>query len=89
MRNASELKGVVKEERHYLSDCTITTLDNGPYLIKGAFRVMDGQEHELVATGETVALCRCGASDNKPFCDGTHVQVSFHSTVRTALVLAV
>ena len=50
---------------------------NGPYLVRGLkalTELRDGTQHE---TGEVVALCRCGASANKPFCDGSHGRVGF------------
>lgn len=50
--------------------------ENGPYLIKGNFIVEDGAGNK-VDTKQTVAFCRCGASSNKPFCDGTHKKVEF------------
>ncbi len=56
---------------------TVTPLANGPVLVKGLLEVRsaDGvtsSYHE----GQT-ALCRCGASSKKPFCDGTHKQIGF------------
>lgn len=50
----------------------INILENGPILIKGPVEI-DGK----VIEQETVALCRCGASKNKPFCDGRHKAASF------------
>jgi uncharacterized Fe-S cluster protein YjdI len=44
---------------------------NGPLLITGGVRVLDA-EGNLLYAGERAALCRCGGSSNKPFCDGTH-----------------
>ncbi len=49
----------------------ITVRDNGPLLIKGDFVVMDA-EGKSYEKKDIVALCRCGNSANKPFCDGTH-----------------
>ena len=72
-----------------MADCTITPLDNGPSIVRGAFRVMDVGGTELVATGAAIAICRCGASNNKPFCDGTHVKINFQSVVRAAQPLPV
>ena len=56
-----------------MSGVTITVRENGPYRITGPFRLIDadGFEYEL-PEGETVALCRCGLSSTKPFCDKTH-----------------
>jgi uncharacterized Fe-S cluster protein YjdI len=44
---------------------------NGPLLVSGGVRVVDA-EGNLLYEGERAALCRCGGSANKPFCDGTH-----------------
>jgi uncharacterized Fe-S cluster protein YjdI len=44
---------------------------NGPLLLSGDVRVVDA-EGSVLYEGEKVALCRCGGSANKPFCDGTH-----------------
>jgi CDGSH-type Zn-finger protein len=53
----------------------ITALPNGPYLLEnGALRRESGRN--LPAEGKT-ALCRCGGSKNKPFCDGTHAKIGF------------
>ena len=44
---------------------------NGPLLVSGGVRVLDA-DGNVVFDGERAALCRCGGSSNKPFCDGTH-----------------
>jgi uncharacterized Fe-S cluster protein YjdI len=44
---------------------------NGPLLVSGGVRVVDA-EGNVLYEGERAALCRCGGSANKPFCDGTH-----------------
>jgi CDGSH-type Zn-finger protein/ferredoxin len=51
----------------------ITALENGPLLVEtpGSVRVTRGGQEETL-TGNVVALCRCGQSSNKPFCDGSH-----------------
>lgn len=49
---------------------------NGPYLIKTECLIVHSDGREETKTG-TVALCRCGASNNKPYCDGTHRKVGF------------
>jgi len=58
---------------------TITTRLNGPYLIKGPLRIVDADGKEFTVQSETVALCRCGGSTNKPFCDGTHSKIGFQA----------
>jgi len=54
---------------------TITVLKAGPYLVKGPVKLIhaDGKEE----TRQETHLCRCGASGNKPFCDGSHVKIGF------------
>ncbi len=49
---------------------------NGPYLIKTECLIVHSDGREETKTG-TVALCRCGASENKPYCDGSHRKISF------------
>jgi uncharacterized Fe-S cluster protein YjdI len=54
----------------------IQVTPNGPYLIKTECLIVHSDGREEIKTG-TVALCRCGASGNKPYCDGTHRKVGF------------
>ncbi len=61
-----------------MSDPTIQVLPKGPYLVAGRFTVQDASGNKIETT-EKVALCRCGASTNKPFCDGTHSKVGFEA----------
>jgi uncharacterized Fe-S cluster protein YjdI len=49
---------------------------NGPLLVRGGVRVLDA-EGNVLYEGEKAALCRCGGSQNKPFCDGTHKTIGF------------
>jgi uncharacterized Fe-S cluster protein YjdI len=49
---------------------------NGPYLIKTECLIVHSNGREETKTG-TVALCRCGASANKPYCDGSHRKIGF------------
>jgi len=49
---------------------------NGPLLVRGGVRVLDAKGNVLYE-GEKAALCRCGGSQNKPFCDGTHTTIGF------------
>jgi CDGSH-type Zn-finger protein len=60
----------------------IIALDNGPYLVKGLVVLLDSEGNEFLTERATVALCRCGASANKPFCDGTHKKVAFRTAER-------
>jgi CDGSH-type Zn-finger protein len=66
------------EEEPFMADVEITPRINGPYLVKGPFRIVDVNGNEFDLGGrETVALCRCGGSTKKPFCDGTHSKIGF------------
>jgi CDGSH-type Zn-finger protein len=62
----------------------IKARENGPYKVTGPVRVIDvdGNEYDLSEKGEAVALCRCGGSSTKPFCDGTHKRIGFHAPER-------
>jgi CDGSH-type Zn-finger protein len=53
--------------------------ENGPLVLQGAVRIVDHLGNEFVppAGKETIALCRCGQSKNKPFCDGSHRACGF------------
>lgn len=54
---------------------------NGPYTIKGPVELVgpDGEAWGDLPDGKPVALCRCGKSGTKPFCDGTHNKSDFDS----------
>lgn len=58
---------------------TITIRDNGPLLIDGEFRLVDAAGNEIPVAKR--ALCRCGGSTMKPFCDGTHSRIGFQGAV--------
>jgi len=57
-------------------DNTVTVVPDGPLYLRGDIQVLDGDGHTLLRDSR-VALCRCGASRNKPLCDGKHVQAGF------------
>ena len=57
----------------------VTPLANGPLLVQGSVEVISGTGR-TVQRFEKAALCRCGASANKPFCDGSHERVGFDSS---------
>lgn len=66
-----------------MSEVKITTRDHGPFLVTGPVTVMDAAGNAFNLNGkETFALCRCGASGNRPFCDGTHKTCGFQSAER-------
>jgi len=57
---------------------TITPAENGPYIVKG-LENLKNSKGEALETKSQMALCRCGGSNNKPFCDGTHATNDFSS----------
>lgn len=74
-------------------DCMVEVTKNGPYLVSGGLPlakeiIVIGKDGEPCEWGkgkkypdhESCALCRCGQSKNKPFCDGTHTQIGFNGT---------
>lgn len=65
-------------------EVTIQASTNGPLLIQGNFRLLDGSGNEIDCAGRT-ALCRCGATANQPFCDGSHKRIGFQSRNPTAV----
>jgi len=58
-------------------DVTITPYRDGPLLVRGPFQMLDQDGKPIEAGRKTVALCRCGKSRLRPFCDGTHKLVRF------------
>jgi CDGSH-type Zn-finger protein len=59
----------------------ITINNNGSIRVEGDFEIFDPEGNKFDLAGRTViGLCRCGASENKPFCDGSHRRVNFTSS---------
>ena len=58
---------------------TIKILENGPYRVEGEFKLVDAQGNEVPI--RKPALCRCGGSTMKPFCDGTHSKIGFQGAI--------
>lgn len=63
-----------------MPDVTITVEEDGAYIVAGDIRLTadDGRELDLPYD---VQLCRCGRSENQPFCDGAHVAIDFDGTL--------
>lgn len=61
------------------SPTKITPYRNGPYLIRGPFVIVDQSGNEIEVKRRVVALCRCGRSQIRPFCDGTHKAIGFRA----------
>ncbi|MGO8788696.1 MAG: CDGSH iron-sulfur domain-containing protein [Terriglobia bacterium] len=61
----------------------ITINNNGSIRVEGEFTICDATGGVFDLSGRTsIGLCRCGQSDNKPFCDGNHRKISFQSEVK-------
>ena len=62
-----------------MADVTITVRRNGSLKVEGPFRLLDsaGNEMPLPPDKPVVSFCRCGLSQNKPFCDGSHKAANF------------
>lgn len=60
---------------------TIRIIDHGPYQVSGTFEIVDAEGNTFETKGD-VSLCRCGRSENKPFCDSTHEEIDFNSKPR-------
>jgi CDGSH-type Zn-finger protein len=62
-----------------MSDVTIRLRPNGPLLVEGPIKIVDqnGNSFPINPDKPAIALCRCGASQNKPFCDGAHKTAGF------------
>jgi CDGSH-type Zn-finger protein len=57
----------------------ITPYQDGPYLVRGSFVLQDQDGNEIALDRRTIALCRCGRSRTRPFCDGTHHVTNFRA----------
>jgi len=58
----------------------VTVFNNGPLRIEGDITLVDAEGKEFGLGGRAaVGLCRCGFSENKPFCDGAHGRKGFES----------
>jgi CDGSH-type Zn-finger protein len=58
----------------------ISIRPNGPYLVEGDVELIDPHGNKVDTTGSPkIALCRCGGSLQKPFCDGTHSKIGFRA----------
>jgi len=61
----------------------ITITENGPYKVEGAagLELVGADGTAVAVSGDTIYLCRCGGSTNKPFCDGTHSAIGFQGAM--------
>jgi len=63
-----------------MSHVSIRITSNGPYLVEGNVELSDPEGKKVSTEGRPkFAVCRCGASSTKPFCDGTHSRIGFQA----------
>lgn len=68
-----------------MSEVVIVVANNGPNRITGDVVIRDADGNEFDLSGrERISLCRCGHSENKPFCDGSHNRHGFQSEVHAS-----
>jgi CDGSH-type Zn-finger protein len=61
----------------------VTVRNNGSVVLEGDFEICDQDGGVFGLAGRTkISLCRCGHSENKPFCDGSHSRVGFQSPIK-------
>jgi CDGSH-type Zn-finger protein len=67
-----------------MTSVTIRLRDNGPLVVQGPVRIIDAEGGEFTITSDkpALALCRCGCSKNRPFCDGSHRECGFVASDR-------
>jgi uncharacterized Fe-S cluster protein YjdI len=77
--------GALKYERHDNQgnedpslNAEVTVIPNGPLYITGDIELHTSQG-ELIGKEHRIALCRCGSSKNKPFCDNSHIKENFNA----------
>jgi 3-phenylpropionate/trans-cinnamate dioxygenase ferredoxin subunit len=62
-----------------MAEVTIRPTKNGPLIVEGPVDLFDTDGNKIMVDKPRLALCRCGASSNKPFCDGTHSVIGFQA----------
>lgn len=70
------MKNIIEKIFKVSKKNVITPYKNGPLHIMGKLELKDGDDH-LIEKAEELFLCRCGNSNNKPYCDGQHKKISF------------
>jgi CDGSH-type Zn-finger protein len=61
------------------ADAVVTVYENGPLIVRGRFAITSQDGQPIPAGRRTIALCRCGQSGLKPFCDGSHARTGFRA----------
>jgi CDGSH-type Zn-finger protein len=66
-----------------MSEVSIIIRPSGPYLVRGPVSLRDADGNEFLLDGkDVIALCRCGGSTTKPYCDGTHSKIGFQAATK-------
>jgi CDGSH-type Zn-finger protein len=63
-------------------EVSIQVLEDGPLLVQGPVDLIDHAGRRIHTTKQVIALCRCGGSVTKPFCDGTHSKIGFQGAIK-------
>jgi CDGSH-type Zn-finger protein len=61
----------------------IRVLQNGPCIVAGHYEIIDSEGQKIEVPTKQAALCRCGATQNPPFCDGSHSRIGFQKESHT------
>lgn len=62
-----------------MADVRIKVLKDGPLEVKGPVKLVDAKRQEFSLAEDPIYLCRCGLSQTKPFCDGSHQTANFRA----------
>ena len=74
------MRGAAGGKPQAMDEATITPYRDGPLLVRGPFKLLDQDGNEIDPGRDgTIALCRCGKSRLRPFCDGSHKIVRFRA----------
>ena len=67
-----------------MSDVKIVVKEDGPFLVQGDIELVDADGNAFNTDKPAIALCRCGASEDSPFCNGTHRKIGFKSAPKAS-----
>ncbi len=73
------MRGVEGDGAHRGTDAQVVACPDGPFLVRGDVEIVTPDGEPIPRRRSTVALCRCGMSTIKPFCDGTHRLTGFRT----------
>lgn len=76
-KSRTAASGKRKSSSRKVSPAKIQILKDGPALIRGDFILRDSDNKKIKVERDVAAICRCGQSGKKPFCDGTHHKIGF------------